>query len=197
MFDPVHEGHLHLADAISAKLDLPEVCLMPCANPPHRPAPSATGQDRCNMLELALAPYPHLRVDDRELQRTGISYTIDTILSLQEEGYTPLYLLLGSDALANFCNWHNWRGILQLANIVAAKRPSIKEKIPPMLQQHICSNISQMQDSTAGCVCLLSIDAPDISSSLIRNGINDHLPLAVANYINNNKLYANDKQNTH
>lgn len=196
MFDPVHEGHLHLAKVLSAKLCLPEVHLIPCANPPHRPAPSATGKDRCNMLELALESYPHLHVDGRELQRCGPSYTIDTMLSLREEGYAPLYLLLGSDALANFCNWHNWRQILELANIVVAKRPGVKEEIPPMLQQYLCSNISQMRDSVAGRICLLSIDAPDISSSFIRTGTSDYLPLAVATYISNNKLYTNDNQST-
>ena len=192
MFDPVHEGHLHLANTLATELELNEVRMVPCAAPPHRGKPQASAQDRCNMLRLALEPYPKLHLDTRELQRQELSYTVDTLNSLRDEGYSPIYLLLGGDAFASFCNWHKWRDILRLACLAVAERPGSATQISPAMQKYECGTLDEMKNAGAGKVCLLSIEALDVSSSVVRDGKLDHVPPAVASYITRNKLYRHD-----
>src|SRR5690242_19933398 len=79
MFDPVHYGHLHLADDVRKALGLREVRLVPASDPPHRAAPQASARDRVAMLNLAVRDFPGLVVDPREIERGGKSYTVDTL----------------------------------------------------------------------------------------------------------------------
>ena len=83
-FDPVHVGHLAVADAASALFDA-DVFLLPSADPPHRAPPGASAELRTAMLELAIAGHPRLRVDRRELERAGPSYSVDTLREVREE----------------------------------------------------------------------------------------------------------------
>ena len=192
MFDPVHQGHLHLAETLATELELDEVRMVPCADPPHRDRPRASGEDRSNMLRLALEPYPRLRLDDRELQRKGLSCTVDTLVSLHDEGHAPLYLFLGGDTLAGFCEWHRWRDILRLARLVVAERPGHATQMPPEMRGHKRCTPDEIRGSKAGNICVLPIGAPDVSSSMIRGGARDHLPRAVAEYIDHKELYRDE-----
>ena len=84
-FDPVHFGHLRPALEIQQQLGLQEVRLVPCRIPPHRPQPQASAAQRVAMLEAAIRRHPGLRIDTRELDRAGPSWTLDTLVSLHEE----------------------------------------------------------------------------------------------------------------
>ena len=84
-FDPIHNGHLRSALELADKLSLADVRMMPCANPPHRTAPGVSAEHRAAMLELAVASDEHLSCDRRELNRTGRSYTIDSLIELRRE----------------------------------------------------------------------------------------------------------------
>src|SRR5450432_1224000 len=84
-FDPVHYGHLRLADDVRRALGLPEVRLVPAGDPPHRDGPAASAADRLAMLRLAVAEFPGLIVDERELHRPGKSYTVLTLAELRRE----------------------------------------------------------------------------------------------------------------
>ena len=98
-FDPVHNGHLAIARAAWQRLGSP-VRMMPAADPPHRPPPGASAQDRAEMLALAVADEPGLCVDRRELERTGRSYTVDTLRALRaDEPDLPVAMLLGADKI--------------------------------------------------------------------------------------------------
>src|SRR5512144_2565323 len=111
-FDPIHYGHLRMADGVRAALDLPCVRLIPAGNPWHRSgrAPPAPRLDRLAMTELAVAEFPQLSVDPREALTDAPAYTVDTLAALRGEvGATPLLLLVGADAFATLDGWKSWR----------------------------------------------------------------------------------------
>lgn len=123
-FDPVHAGHLAMAEAAAAALGVP-VALMPAADPPHRALPGADAGHRAAMLELAVQGRPLLRVDRRELRRTGRSYTIATLHELRAEYGVdaPLAFVIGADSLRALHTWKDWRALLDGAHLVVAERP--------------------------------------------------------------------------
>ena len=132
-FDPVHKGHVQLALAAAEALHLDEVRFIPAAQSWQKNAPGANGAARVAMLQLALAqadfrqPGQHTAfgVDQRELQRGGLSYTIDTARELRRESgaEAALFLLLGADQFLNLPAWREWRALFDLVNIAAAGRP--------------------------------------------------------------------------
>ncbi|MBO9737651.1 nicotinate-nucleotide adenylyltransferase [Xanthomonas axonopodis pv. begoniae] len=127
-FDPIHLGHLAIACAARDELGAC-VQLVPAADPPHRPAPGATAAQRAQMLQLALADYPGLQLDSRELQRAAHcdapSYTVDTLRELRAElgPAAPIAWLLGADAFVGLHHWHQWEALFGLAHFVVAARP--------------------------------------------------------------------------
>src|SRR5258706_7643 len=110
-FDPVHYGHLRLAQEIAESIRLAEVRFIPSGTPPHRAAPQVTSLQRLEMVRLATAGNPLFTVDEREVKRSGPGYTIDTLLELRHEtGATrPLCVLLGADAFLELATWHRWQ----------------------------------------------------------------------------------------
>ncbi|HEY2818672.1 MAG TPA: nicotinate-nicotinamide nucleotide adenylyltransferase, partial [Casimicrobiaceae bacterium] len=98
-FDPVHYGHLRLADDMQNALALPEVRLVPAGDPPHRGEPHASAVDRLAMLDLACQEFPALIIDAREIRRTGKSYTVLTLEELRaEQPLRPLLWIIGADS---------------------------------------------------------------------------------------------------
>ena len=125
-FDPVHFGHLRLADDVRRALGLNELRLVPAADPPHRAGPRASAAHRLAMLTIAVAGFPGLVVDDREMRRDGKSYTVLTLEELRREFPSrPLWLVLGADAFHGLPAWHRWREIFTLAHIVVVARPGV------------------------------------------------------------------------
>jgi nicotinate-nucleotide adenylyltransferase len=124
-FNPIHNGHLRLALEIYERLSLTEVRLIPSAQPPHRTIPSVSSELRLEMVQAAIAGVTGLTADDRELQRDGPSYMIDTLISLRAEyPDNPLCLILGSDAFMNLNSWHQSAQIINLAHIIVVRRPN-------------------------------------------------------------------------
>lgn len=123
-FDPVHNGHLAIATAARDALDA-DVALLPARDPPHKPATRASAAQRAQMLELAIAGQPRLRVDRRELQREGPSYTVDTLDDLRRQlgDGAPIAWLVGADSLLQLHTWHGWRELFRLAHVVTVQRP--------------------------------------------------------------------------
>ncbi len=124
-FAPIHHGHIRLALELRERLGLSRVLIVPSAHPPHRAAPEVPPQRRLEWARLALAGEPGLVVDDREIRRTGPSYTYDTLAGLRGElgAVTPLVLLLGDDAANQLHTWHRWRELIDLAHLVFVERP--------------------------------------------------------------------------
>lgn len=131
-FNPVHNGHLVLADRCREHLDLDEVWFVPCGRPPHKdPAELADGMRRAEMLELATAGDPRLKVCGIELEREDVSYTVDTLeLIHAEDEAHELFLLLGADAVEDLPRWHRPERICELATLVAVNRGEMMSTAP-------------------------------------------------------------------
>lgn len=171
-FDPVHLGHLSVAWEAAELLDA-EVRLMPASVPPHRPPPIASPQQRMAMLHAALQGQSRLTLDTRELERSGPSYTIDTLLELRtEQGERPLVLLLGADAFAGLLGWHRWDELFEVAHIGVLSRPGVEAEFPDELQRVIANrrveHASALRHTTAGKLIELAVTPLEISATRIR-----------------------------
>jgi nicotinate-nucleotide adenylyltransferase len=121
-FNPIHYGHLLLADDVLEQLDLDRVLFVPAAAPPHKAAALlAPAADRFAMVELAIAGHEHFAVSDIELRRTGPSYTVDTLEALSATGDT-LFLIIGSETFLDLLSWREPRRVASLARLVVVPR---------------------------------------------------------------------------
>ena len=196
-FDPIHYGHLRPAQEAMQKLALAELRFIPAATPPHRPPPQASAAQRLAMVELAIRDCPGLRVDDRELQRGGLSYTVLTLESLRAElGRTPLCLLIGADQFRSFETWHRWQEIPELAHLVILNRPGTKAgALPAWTRGRESSDLHTLREAPAGRLAFLSVSPQDISATRIRaalargESVQGLLPEAVLDYIRSNQVY--------
>lgn len=173
-FDPVHVGHLRAAIEAREALRADEIRLLPCAVPPHREQPAVGPEQRLQMLRAAIHGIPGLRADARELQRSGPSYTYDTLVSIRGEigEACPLVLVLGADAFAGLPSWHRWREITRLAHIAVLTRPDAHTLIDPRLEDLLASagtaDPAGLAASPAGQVLRLQIPPMPVSSTLVR-----------------------------
>jgi len=209
-FDPVHLGHLLLAEQAVDRLDLDHVVWIPAAIAPHPTIKQATHQKhRLEMVQLATAGNPRFLVDDRELRRGGQSYTVDTLLELhQEHPAATLLLLMGSDSLAGFPLWREPHRICQLAHVIVIVRggqPAPDMKIlerylptdfsPVAQENHESGSFSQLVSDH-----LMQMPEMEISSTDIRErarlgkSIRYMVPGAVEAYIQSNGLYGEKSQ---
>jgi len=172
-FDPVHLGHLRVAWE-AAEAFAAEVHLVPAHVPPHRPTPVANAQQRVRMLQLALAGQDCLKLDTRELDRPGPSYTFDTLRELRAQfgAERPLILLLGVDAWAGLSSWHRWRELFDLAHIAVLTRPGHAAHWPTELAAVATSRqvdtVAALRGTPAGKVYALAVTPLEISASHIR-----------------------------
>lgn len=200
-FDPVHDGHLAVANAAAALFDA-DVSLLPSADPPHRVPPGASAEQRAAMLDLAVEGHPRLHVDRRELQRAGPSYSVDTLREVRSEigSDAPLAWLLGADAFRELPTWHRWRDLFDLAHLIVALRPGhALGALDPMLQTEAAPRWTY--DPAALCRApaglLLRLNQPpryEAATSLrqrIATGLpwQDDVPPVVAAYIRSRGLY--------
>lgn len=126
-FDPIHLGHLALAEEARRCAGLDQVLLVPAAEPPHRPRPTASAADRLEMCRLAASGRPWLDVSDIELRRPGPSYTLDTLRALRRERpQDELYLILGWDAARELGHWKGPDEVMELARVVVVDRPGLR-----------------------------------------------------------------------
>ncbi len=124
-FDPIHTGHLIIAQDAVERLKLSEVLFMPAAIPPHKQhRERVPAEDRLNMLNLAVEGDSRFSVSDLEIQRCGISYTIDTVRSLREAYRdADLVLIIGSDTLVDLHNWYRIDELLSMCEVASFLRP--------------------------------------------------------------------------
>ncbi|MDH5300239.1 MAG: nicotinate-nucleotide adenylyltransferase [Gammaproteobacteria bacterium] len=200
-FDPIHFGHLRIALELQQELGLAAVRMLPCAQPPHRGQPGASGEQRLQMLQLALQGEPALQIDTREYHRSGPSYTVDTLRSLRAElgEDQPLCLIMGSDAFAGLPSWHQWQQLFELAHIVIAHRPGWIRQGTQLGDLDISARfIAQPQalhQQPAGWILPWSVSQLEISATAIRQWVRQGksvrylLPEAVREYIEVTRLY--------
>ena len=201
-FDPIHLGHLRLAQEVAETLGLSEVRFIPGGTPPHRALPQTPVANRVAMVKLALEGNPLFALDERETRRRGKSYTFDTLSELRAErgASCPLVLMLGADAFLGFESWHRWQEIFALAHIAVAHRPgSVLGEMPMALADEFArrrSNESPTVHRAAGGVIFeVPITALDISATQVRGLVRARrsarylLAPAVLQYIHDNQLF--------
>lgn len=206
-FDPLHHGHLRLAQELAEGLALREVRFIPTGLPPHRAQPVATPQQRLEMGRLGIAGNALFSLDEREIFKPTPCYTVETLLELRAElGATQsLCLFMGADAFLGLASWHRWCELFDLAHIVVAQRPgvasitraaaSLPAELLNELNRRLVNEPEALHDAPSGAILVQPITALDISATQIRNefaaGRSPRylLPDAVLDYIQTNGLY--------
>lgn len=205
-FDPIHLGHLRLAEELGEALALTEVRFLPAGTPPHRVQPQASAADRLAMVRLAIAGNPRFKLDEHEIDKTTPCYTADTLRQLRAElgSERPLILFLGADAFLGLATWHDWRRLFDLAHLAVAHRPGFdpvcgQSNMPAALAQELArrrtETVADLYASPAGCIYLHAITQLDIAASHIRHRIQSGasvrylVPDAVLDYIARRQLY--------
>ena len=188
-FDPIHMGHLRMAEHVFQRMELEQIIFIPAYVPPHK-----LGQDfapaayRYAMTELAVADNPHFIVSDMEIKRTGVSYTIDTIRELHRQyADKELHFIIGADSVAQLHTWHNIEEMLEMTTFVAVWRPGYEGAMEELVR-HLGQRARER-------VLLLDTPVYDISSTEIRTRIREGRSLAglvpgsVEKYIFEHGLY--------
>jgi len=172
-FDPIHYGHLRTAFELWQELRLAEVRFLPAGNPPHRLAPHVSAELRLAMVRAAVADEKCFVVDDREVRRTGMSYSVDTLIELRSElPDRSLCLILGMDAFLSMPNWHRWRELFDLAHIVVAHRPGWKAPtlgpLGEVMVDRGTGSVRDLHENKAGRVYIHAGTQLEISSTDLR-----------------------------
>jgi len=189
-FDPVHVGHLVIAEEARLRLGLSQVVFVPAGQPwLKQDRDISSGEHRLEMIRLAIAPNAFFRASTVDLERPGPSYTVDTLAALKRElgQEANLYFILGLDALAGLPTWKEPQKIVELCHLVAAKRAEAMDVDLDSLERSIPSISSRA----------IILDNPliDISSSEIRQrvaegkSIHEMVPDVVERYIRERGLY--------
>jgi nicotinate-nucleotide adenylyltransferase len=205
-FDPIHYGHLRLAEELAEHAKLAEVRFVPSGTPPHRTRPGAEARHRIEMVRLAVADNPRFSVDERETRRAGPAYTFHTLGELRRElgVHRPLALLLGADAFLDFATWHKWHALFDLAHVIVAYRPGYpidtwQARMPePLAHEYAARSLQQplaVHLAPAGGIVPVPMTGLDISATFVRNAVQAGssvrylLPDAVLEYIRSHGLY--------
>jgi nicotinate-nucleotide adenylyltransferase len=199
-FDPIHKGHLQVANFAKSLLNLDEIRLLPCHLPPHRSQPQLSSAERLSLLELAVKGNTSLVVDDRELRRDGPSYTVDTLKDLRDElgAEVSIVLLMGADSYLSLMHWHKWQLITTLSHIGVMMRPGYSLPQDGVLADWLDkSEADEIYQQSAGIVFTINQPEIDVSATEIRRQLkmgimSDSLPAQVQTFIAANHLYGYD-----
>lgn len=175
-FDPVHFGHLRPAFEILQTLALDEIRFVPAGQSPLRQTPVAPAVLRLQMLRAAVRDAAHFVVDERELHRSGPSYTVDTLTELRQEfPQAQLVLIVGMDAFLGFPEWHEWRSLFKYAHVIVAHRPGWElpggSALADLLCERRVDSSAGLWTEAAGRVLLQPVTQLEISSTRIRAAV--------------------------
>lgn len=199
-FNPIHIGHLRGAIELREMLGFARVVLVPAAMPPLKEAPDVGAVQRADMVELALAGVPGLEIDRRELERSGPSYTVDTLQAWRSEigPDCSLTFILGMDSLAQLDRWHRWQQLTELANVAVMTRPGCdlpdNAAVTAWFRRHQCDP-KELRRRAFGGVARVEQTPLAVSSTAIRAARRQGkdarflLPDAVMEYILTHDLY--------
>jgi len=201
-FDPVHQGHVASANEVSQYLAGERVFMLPNSQPAHRQVPAANGQQRADMLNIAVTDHEQLALDCRELGRQGPSYSLLTMAEVRQEigAQMPLIWCMGVDAFAGLKQWHRWQELLDYGHLLVLTRPHASwPKDPELLTwyaTHKVGEAKQLLASPAGQVAHLKLGQYDVSATQIRQQLRvgqkptaTELAPAVTQYIASQSLY--------
>ena len=209
-FDPIHCGHLRIAEEIVATLDLREMRFMPAGMPRLRQPPIASSQQRAAMVRIAIQADARLVLDEREIKRSGASVTVESLRELRQElgENVTLCFVIGADAFMKLEQWHDWRELFGLCHFIIAARPghalkSGSDTLPQALRGECTprwvSSADQLKNAASGLIFVAPTTLLDVSASTLRARIaakestRDLLPDAVLDYIETNHLYLGEE----
>lgn len=200
-FDPIHLGHLRIAEEIAEIAGLQQMRFIPARLPRLRNAPGATAEHRAEMVRLGIVGNHTFMLDEREVKRTGVSYSVESLRELEREsgGKAILCFVVGADAFLKLVEWYNWRELFQLCHFIIAARPGhspdIRSALPLELEKECARRWVMHADSLklapAGSVFVAQTTLLDISATNIRkrvaagksirylvpDAINDHIAI--------------------
>lgn len=189
-FDPPHRMHVALVRTALAQLQLDVLYVFPTGHAWHKSRTLSPALDRLAMAQLAFGDIPGVVVDKREIERSGPTYTIDTLHALQTaEVRAQLYLVMGEDQATRLPTWHGWEEIVQTAIICVASRAESSSASRPFLPEHL----------SPGRYQALQVPSMELSATDIRHraatsqGIAHLVPEGVARYIDHHLLYRTDR----
>lgn len=219
-FDPIHCGHLEIAREMRSRFALDKIIFMPAPSPPHKDIRDISAfEHRYAMAACAIRDESDFSVSDLEAQRSGRSYTVNTLERLHViYPKTDFYFLMGMDSFSNLTSWKEYPRLFELSNIVVAQRPGLPEctrpqELPVALRDLFCydaarssfvytpdneqaANTKQWpRRSVCGRLFFLHETRADISSTQIRKRVREHrsianlVPKAVREYITQHELY--------
>lgn len=182
-FDPIHIGHLVIAEEARWQCDLETVLFVVTARPPHKKRPEASPDDRFKMVEMAIDGEPGFRPSSIEIERGGNSYTEDTLRELQRlHPDAVLYLIVGSDSVLEFSEWRNPEAVIEMAELIVAPRPGF--------------DLSQVEPRLREKIHTLQSPALPFSSTFIRKRLREGRPIrflvpeAIERFIRDRRLYS-------
>jgi nicotinate-nucleotide adenylyltransferase len=191
-FDPIHMGHLILAEQCRDQAKLDQVWVMPSAHPPHKAdQPVTRFEQRCEMIELAIAGHPVFRVERIEKELPPPSYTAETLAELHRRHPANEFLLLmGSDQLPDLPGWYQPKRVVEQAGLVVVARPGVPVWTADILAKALGLDVSAIQLGTVDCP-LIEISSRELRRSIAEGkSIRYLVPRAVEEYICDRKLYA-------
>jgi len=202
-FDPVHNGHLRTALELIERLALDRLQLVPVATPALRAPALASAAQRADMLRIATAGEARIAVDERELSRGGVSYSIDTLRELRAElgEHHGLCLVLGEDAYAALERWKEWQRLLDYAHLVVLTRPgdtpAPRGALAAWTEEHLAADpAAALARASRGSIVHIELTQLAISSTQVRALLAEGrtprylLPDGVLDYILHNRIYA-------
>lgn len=205
-FDPIHYGHLRIAEELNETLGFSELYFIPSGSPRLRNAPVASKHHRVAMLSMAIQDNKIFMLDGREMVRDGESYSVVTLREFRKEvgSECALCFIMGSDVFLNLPRWYYWHEMFELCHIIVADRPgylsTFNNKMPPELTEVLvsrqASSISDLKESSCGLIFIAATTLQDISATAIRESIAADqsarylTPDTVLEYIKTNRLYS-------
>ncbi|MEZ5729881.1 MAG: nicotinate-nucleotide adenylyltransferase [Burkholderiaceae bacterium] len=198
-FDPIHVGHLALARAAQESFGFDRLLLIPTGRSWQTEAAGASAEQRCDRVRIAIAGDPAMRLDAREANRDGPTYTIETLVELRAElgGSAAIVLLMGSDQLSKLSTWHRWDELLDYCHIAATQR----ERVPLLGHDEATRSLIEtrgrecLDDAPCGSIVRFRMPAVPVSSTILRRHlaqrgpVGELLPAGVIEYIERHGLY--------
>ena len=191
-FDPIHNGHLQLAEIVSQYIKNTEIYFVPCGNPVHR-APSVVSADnRTTMIKSAITNQPHWHLDTYEINKPEPSYTINTLKHFRQRfPDAPIGFIMGMDTFLSLETWGVWQELLNYAHLLVV--PRIGYDVSSM--EHLIKNENLLHKTLNGSIIMLPVAPQSVSSTeirkklLTRDDVSSLIPKAVYDYIQSQNLY--------
>ncbi|MDX2495615.1 MAG: nicotinate (nicotinamide) nucleotide adenylyltransferase [Desulfuromusa sp.] len=202
-FNPIHSGHLHIAEEVQNSCDLEQIWFIPTCKPPHKQlAAEVSFAHRLAMVEAALADYPLFYSNDIEGRRGGTSYSVDTLQQLSKiYPQHEYFFIMGLDSFQEIALWKDYPRLFEFAHIVVAARPgfvgSLQELLPVAIAERFCydSDSKNLRFDSGFSLLKVAHTCRDISSTEIRQqlsmnrDVGEQVPLPVLEYIRAHQLY--------